>query len=81
MIFIAERSYSKITVSDIIKKVGIARQTFYRNYKNKDEIIIQYFRDSYSPGLFNIADNSDSKKNVQDIVITIDLKYLLGCRK
>jgi AcrR family transcriptional regulator len=80
MILIAEQPYAKITVSDIIKKAGIARQTFYRNYKNKDDIIIRYFEDSFSPDLLNIIDTG-SKNNIQDIVITIDLKYLLEHRK
>jgi AcrR family transcriptional regulator len=80
MILIAEQPYAKITVSDIIKKAGIARQTFYRNYKNKDDIIIQYFEDGFSPGLFEVTDTG-SKSNIQDIVITIDLKYLLEYRR
>jgi AcrR family transcriptional regulator len=80
MILIKEQPYNKITVSDIIKKAGIARQTFYRNYKNKDEVILHYLEDSSTSDFLNMADTG-SKDTMQDIVITIDLKYLLERRK
>ncbi|MDR1575410.1 MAG: TetR family transcriptional regulator [Treponema sp.] len=80
MILIAEQPYHKITVSDIIKRAGIARQTFYRNYKNKDEVMIQYLKDSFTSNSFNMVDTS-SKSNIQDIVITVNLNYLLEHRK
>lgn len=34
--------YDKIKITNITKKAGVARQTFYRNYKSKDDIIIKY---------------------------------------
>jgi AcrR family transcriptional regulator len=42
-------SYSKIFVSDIIKKSGIARPTFYRHYKSKDDIILQFLENCFAP--------------------------------
>jgi AcrR family transcriptional regulator len=46
-----EMPYDRITVSDITEKAGVARQTFYRNYAGKDDIIMQYldsiFRDNF----------------------------------
>jgi AcrR family transcriptional regulator len=79
-ILMEEQPYSKITVSDIIKKAGIARQTFYRNYANKDEVIFQYLGDIFIPNLINIAD-TNSKNNINDIVVRLNLKYLLEHRK
>jgi len=40
--------YKSITISQIIKKADVARQTFYRHYKDKDDIIMQFFC-----GIFN----------------------------
>lgn len=34
------KPYSTITVTEIAKKTGVARLTFYRNFQNKEEIII-----------------------------------------
>jgi AcrR family transcriptional regulator len=80
MILIAEQPYNKITVSDIIKKAGIARQTFYRNYKSKDEVLLQYLKNCVTPDSFRIVD-INLENTIQDIVITTDLKYLLEHRK
>ncbi|MFC3746912.1 TetR/AcrR family transcriptional regulator [Paenibacillus sp. GCM10012306] len=40
--------YEKITIAAITHKAGVARQTFYRNYKSKDDIV-----DTYLETLFN----------------------------
>jgi AcrR family transcriptional regulator len=80
MILIAERPYNKITVSDIIKRAGIARQTFYRNYENKNEVIFQYFRGSFTSDLLSVS-GTGSENTVQDIVISFDPKYVLEYRE
>jgi AcrR family transcriptional regulator len=33
------KEYDKINISEIINKAGISRATFYRNFKNKDDIV------------------------------------------
>ncbi|UWG97778.1 TetR/AcrR family transcriptional regulator [Dehalobacter sp. DCM] len=37
-----KQAYDEISISQITDKAGVARQTFYRNYQNKDDIIIKY---------------------------------------
>lgn len=38
-----EKPYTNITITDIAKKAGVSRITFYRRFKNKEEIIKRYF--------------------------------------
>ncbi len=38
-----EKSYNQITVSEIAERADIARRTFYRLYKEKDEVLHGYF--------------------------------------
>ncbi|MDR1894388.1 MAG: TetR/AcrR family transcriptional regulator [Spirochaetales bacterium] len=38
-----------VIVSDIIKKSGIARPTFYRHYKSKDDVILQFLENCFAP--------------------------------
>jgi len=33
------KKYDAITVSDIIRRSGVSRSGFYRNYKSKDEVL------------------------------------------
>jgi hypothetical protein len=78
MILMDEKPYDKITVSDIVKKAGIARQTFYRNFNGKNEVIFECARNA--DGLSSIEQSGDSKKRCQ-IVLTINYNYIIQRRK
>jgi AcrR family transcriptional regulator len=43
-----EKPYNEISVSDIVEKAGIARQTFYRSFNNKDDVILQFFDELFN---------------------------------
>ena len=34
--------YSDISITDIARRAGLARQTFYRNYQDKDDILFDF---------------------------------------
>ncbi|HWT77117.1 MAG TPA: TetR/AcrR family transcriptional regulator [Mobilitalea sp.] len=56
--------YDELKISSITEKAGVARQTFYRNYKSKDDIIITYMDDlfrEYRNRVHNAADKHPSK--------------------
>ncbi|QJC50269.1 TetR/AcrR family transcriptional regulator [Paenibacillus albicereus] len=36
------KAYSTITVTEIVRRSGVARQTFYRNYPDKDRILVEF---------------------------------------
>ena len=72
-----EMPYSKITVSDIVKKAGIARQTFYRNFRDKDEVILQYFSNVFVNTVLNV-ENVNNKDNKNNIVLTFNIKYMIN---
>lgn len=36
------KSYQSITITDITNLAGVSRMAYYRNYKNKDEILIKH---------------------------------------
>ncbi len=39
----SEYEYEKISITDITKKAGVGRVTFYRHFKRKEDVIIYYF--------------------------------------
>ena len=41
MQLMSEKSFSEITVSDIICRSGVARASYYRNYYSKEEILLE----------------------------------------
>ena len=38
-----EKNYAQITVSEIVNRADVARRTFYRLYKKKEDVIHRYF--------------------------------------
>jgi AcrR family transcriptional regulator len=67
-----EKPYENITVSDIADKAGIARPTFYRNFDDKDEVVLQYLNNSFG------TENDDKQNN---IILLFDNKYLIKHQK
>jgi AcrR family transcriptional regulator len=72
MLLMDEKNYDSITVSDIAQKAGIARPTFYRNFDDKDEVVLQYLNNSFG------TDNDDKQNN---IILLFDHKYLIKQQK
>jgi AcrR family transcriptional regulator len=42
-----EMPYEKINISAITEKAGVARQSFYRNYKTKDDVVREYLSELF----------------------------------
>jgi hypothetical protein len=79
MLLMDEKPYYKITVSDIIEKAGIARQTFYRNYSNKDDVVFQYLAKIFNTELFTVGTDKKDDKNI--IVLMIDYDFMIEFKK
>jgi AcrR family transcriptional regulator len=72
MTLMDEKPYNKISVSDIVEKAGIARQTFYRSYNNKDDVILQFFDELFN--LHPVKVENTFRRGGRDIVdVTIPL--------
>ncbi|HMK46562.1 MAG TPA: TetR/AcrR family transcriptional regulator [Methanocella sp.] len=55
-----DNSYEKTSVSDIVKKVGVAQGTFYYYFKSKDDVlnaVIDHYIDMYVAGLERLLSN------------------------
>jgi AcrR family transcriptional regulator len=73
MLLLDEKPYGKISISDISTKAGIARQTFYRNYNNKDDIASEYLKKTSKLSL-------EKTNGRNSIVLTFNYKYMLERR-
>ncbi len=43
-----QREFSEISVSQITEYAGVSRNSFYRNYSGKEDILLKYIRSLYS---------------------------------
>jgi AcrR family transcriptional regulator len=72
LLLMDEKQYNKIKVSDICKKAGIARPTFYRNFNEKSDILVEYFLTVFKASIFKAGKN---KSNA--IVLKFNYNYML----
>jgi len=52
---IAEKDYAGITVEEIVQRADVGRATFYLHYKDKDELLLDYFADVVADRLQQFA--------------------------
>lgn len=53
------KSYEKITITDIVRKAGVSRTAFYRNYNSKEEVVQSIIHDSFSSMMKEIKASHD----------------------
>ena len=58
LVLLEEKPYEKITISEITEKAGVSRMAYYRNYKDKDDILITCVRDAETSFLNDIMEKS-----------------------
>ena len=47
-----EYEFEKISVTDVAKKAGVGRATFYRYFKRKEDVILYYFEHNTKEFIF-----------------------------
>lgn len=56
------KPYNKISVTDITERAGVSRMAYYRNYKEKDDILLNRFRDELIQLEENLLNDKISSK-------------------
>ena len=79
MLLMDEMPYSKISVSDISEKAGIARTTFYHNYDEKDDVLFEYLINTINTELLSTEKIKESKQNT--IVLMFDYNFMIKHQK
>ncbi len=55
-----QKSFSKITVSEITQLAGVARVSFYRNYESKEDILVQKLNEAALAWFGQLVKDADS---------------------
>ncbi|MFA6625012.1 MAG: TetR/AcrR family transcriptional regulator, partial [Bacilli bacterium] len=63
-----KEDYSSINISDISKKAGVGRATFYRHFKTKEDIIISFFKDKTKEFVKGLIYKPRSDEDYQDMI-------------
>lgn len=73
-----EKNFSKITVTDMVIRAGVARTSYYRNFTSKEDIIkeyIQRLREEIDMAYEHSAKTFGDRLNIQ--TLTVHVSYYL----
>lgn len=90
---LGQKSFDDISIVEIITHAGVSRNSFYRNFKNKEDILVQYitkitadfietsditsFSDSWEKYIHTLFLHLYNNHNVTDIFIKNDKMHLI----
>ncbi len=64
-----EKSYEDITVTDIVKKAGTSRVTYYRHFNSKEDIILRFFEMTKDRFVEQIKDDDEDLPRDNELAI------------
>ena len=62
LILMEQKTYEEITITDIAKRAGVSRMSYYRLYRSKDDILIQHFNEIFAELLNEIKNTEGISK-------------------
>lgn len=89
---IKEKGYDNVTISEICKKAGVAKGTFYVHYKSKEDIVKESYYSDMSQFVLEqyknliLQDKNMGIKNkiekflISELMFTNHVGYILTCR-
>jgi AcrR family transcriptional regulator len=64
--------FSDITISQIVKKAGVSRMAFYRNFVSTEDIIIQYFDPIIELSFSKVINTANQATKLTQLTIIFD---------
>lgn len=53
------KPYEEISVTEIVKKAGVSRNAYYRNFESKNDVLIEFLKSCFFRELLSKFDNED----------------------
>lgn len=72
---IKDKEFEKITISEIIKKAGVSRMGFYRNFNSKENVIEDYVLNCFKSTVDKIKEKRKLSFETQNIILTTLLNF------
>lgn len=64
------QDFNDITITEIVKRAGVSRMGFYRNYISKEDVIEKYILDIFLDTIEEIQNQRSLRFDVKDIITT-----------
>jgi len=67
----SQRDFSEISVREIAEKAGVSRSSFYRNYRDKEEVLLDYITQLYNASFVahQIAPSASGRQMTHDALL------------
>lgn len=64
-----KNSFEKISITELTQKAGVARLSYYRNFKSKEDIVEQFFDHEFKNFMDELAKQDQSQVSLRSIMI------------
>ncbi|MGG6310511.1 TetR/AcrR family transcriptional regulator [Paenibacillus macerans] len=61
------KKLSKLTISEVVKKAGVSRMAFYRNFKSLEQVLEEYYEPKFADIFHKIAFQSSHEQKITDL--------------
>lgn len=61
------RQLSKLSISEVVKKAGVSRMAFYRNYENLEQVLNEYYEPKFADIFNKIAFQTSHEQKIADL--------------
>ena len=74
VILMETKPYKEITITDITRKAGVSRMAYYRNFQDKDDILIDHLREKLEEAtqVFLQKKNPSDEEFWREFVLSVD---------
>ncbi len=70
------KKLSKLTVAEVVKKAGVSRMAFYRNYESLEQVLMEYYEPKFADIFGKIANQPSHEQKLADMGL-----FFLGLEK
>lgn len=61
------KKIAKLTVSEVVKKAGVSRMAFYRNYESLEQVFMAYYEPKFADIFNKIANQISHEQKIADL--------------
>ncbi|KAF6627402.1 MULTISPECIES: TetR/AcrR family transcriptional regulator [Paenibacillus] len=58
---------SELTISELVRKAGVSRMAFYRNYESLEQVLVEYYEPKFADIFNKIANKKNHEQKITDL--------------
>ncbi|WP_405105469.1 TetR/AcrR family transcriptional regulator [Paenibacillus sp. FSL K6-1217] len=57
----------ELTISELVRKAGVSRMAFYRNYDSLEQVLVEYYEPKFADIFYKIAHKKNNEQKLTDL--------------